>query len=81
MALISERMEWCGKKVLDTAGVVREAMCVFLVACSTHSALMCSSPERLRLLGNKRQATLSMALEQPAATCVRVPGRYLVSNA
>ena len=26
MALISERMESCGKKVLDTAGVVREAM-------------------------------------------------------
>ena len=26
MALISERMELCGKKVPDTAGVVREAM-------------------------------------------------------
>ena len=26
MALISERMELCGKKVLDTAGVVREAI-------------------------------------------------------
>jgi len=26
MALIYERMESCGKKVLDTAGVVREAI-------------------------------------------------------
>jgi len=26
MALFSERMELCGKKVLDTAGVVREAI-------------------------------------------------------
>jgi len=26
MALISERMESCGKKVLDSAGVVREAI-------------------------------------------------------
>jgi hypothetical protein len=26
MALFSERMELCGKKVLDTAGIVREAI-------------------------------------------------------
>ena len=30
MALIYERMESCGKKVLDTAGVVREAIYRYL---------------------------------------------------
>jgi len=38
MALIYERMESCGKKVLDTAGVVREAIYRQLTALADRQA-------------------------------------------